>query len=122
MHRDSQSGASGQPFLCIVVANHVHRGSNSWVSHGGSSLPQKEPKSLGVSNGGMITQLGHRGYTDVKIQFSHDDKQRLNPRVRPWASRQRAMGATRGTMHRPFQFNRGTLIAYIFILEMAVPM
>ena len=36
---------------------------------------KKNHKFNGVSNSGMIVQLGHRGYPKVKIQFFHDDKQ-----------------------------------------------
>ena len=40
---------------------------------------KREQKLLGVSNSGVVAQLGHRGYPKVKIRYSRDGNQPLNP-------------------------------------------
>ena len=40
---------------------------------------KREQKILGISNSGVITQLGHRGYPKVKIRYSRDGNPPLNP-------------------------------------------
>jgi hypothetical protein len=50
----------------------------NYIKEVGSGL-KREQKLLGVSNSVAITQLGHRGYPKIKIRYSRDDKQPLNP-------------------------------------------